>query len=157
MSRRVLPCSSIILLSSCMYAEQRTQPHDASGHETRVDGTGRNARMSSSKQNRLPRQLSRRGGTQSADGQESHRHLRSSLDPSRSSVRYDRDNLSPGTSLTGSLGSSIIGGEHSTSSTTSNKTMKSLSASVYDELQPFRLAHRNLIKVSQRATYSSLL
>lgn len=40
-------------------------------------------------------------------------------------------------------------GEHycSSSSTTSKKTLESLSASVYDELQPFRSAHRNLIKV----------
>lgn len=32
-------------------------------------------------------------------------------------------------------------------STTSKKTMESLSASVYEELEPFRLAHRTLIKV----------
>lgn len=35
-------------------------------------------------------------------------------------------------------------------STTSKKTMESLSSSVYEELQPFRRAHRTLIKVSTR-------
>lgn len=35
-----------------------------------------------------------------------------------------------------------------TLSTTSKKTMESLSASVYDDLQPFRRAHRALIRVS---------
>lgn len=45
--------------------------------------------------------------------------------------------------------SSISGGWRGDSSlsTTSKKTMESLSSSVYDELQPFRRAHRTLIKV----------
>lgn len=53
----------------------------------------------------------------------------------------------------GSSGSSYCGRNEtgscdvSLSTTTSKKTMESLSASVYDELEPFRLAHRNVIKV----------
>lgn len=49
----------------------------------------------------------------------------------------------------GLCASSIGGGWRGDSSlsTTSKKTMESLSSSVYDELQPFRRAHRTLIKV----------
>lgn len=49
-------------------------------------------------------------------------------------------------------GSGYRGGEgrggSASLSTTSKKTMESLSSSVYEELQPFRRAHRTLIKVS---------
>lgn len=38
----------------------------------------------------------------------------------------------------------------SCSTTITRKTMGSLSSSVYDELQPFRLAHQELIKVKQK-------
>lgn len=56
-------------------------------------------------------------------------------------------------SITGNLSSgglySSVGGRGGSGSlsTTSKKTMESLSTSVYDELQPFRRAHRTLIKV----------
>lgn len=48
-----------------------------------------------------------------------------------------------------------VAAEHycsSSSSMTLKKTLGSLSASIYDELQPFRLAHRNLIKVGGEPT-----
>lgn len=59
--------------------------------------------------------------------------------------------------LTGSLPSGGLctagsggggGGGASLSTATSKKTLESLSSSVYEELQPFRRAHRALIKVS---------
>lgn len=50
-----------------------------------------------------------------------------------------------------SSGASLLS---SSSLTTSKRALECLSASVYDELQPFRLAHRSLIRVSSHKFYS---
>lgn len=65
-------------------------------------------------------------------------------------ARAQSDSSLTGLPHSGGLCASSIGGGwrgDSSLSTTSKKTMESLSSSVYDELQPLRRAHRILIKV----------
>jgi len=110
-------------------------------HRTAHVLTGRDHHACRARKRRLPWQLSFHDQPQS-------------IPPVIPPACTESDSSVQGSLSSGGLcggGSSVgIGGSRSCASlstTTSKKTMESLCSSVYEELQPFRRAHRSLIKV----------